>query len=345
MDHDKVAIIGSGNWGSAISIIIGKNCQEHDCFDTTVMMYVHNEPVTVTSTVNTATTSNTVTKPLADVINERHENVKYLPGIKLPLNIKATSDIQEACQDATLLVFVTPHQFLMPLMPKIREALTSNSSSSPYSYYYSCRGVNLSKGLDFDEKLKQPVLISTAIEAAMVGSDVGGLQHQQQQQQQRHGFSCGALMGAIVANEVAAGELCEATLACDFGQLTNERTRKLFNAPMFRVQHIYDTSGAQIGGALKNVIALGAGFVDALGLGGRCWLLVVRYYLGITVLRDERIGVIFFNQSFVHFFPYLKSPTQTFTLHTLFASLFRKYKVGLASNRIVRNGKIWTIFL
>ena len=73
---------------------------------------------------------------LTEIINTRHENVKYLPGIPLPSNVIAVADLAEACRDATLLIFVLPHQFLPKLLPIIRE------NAHPL-----CRGVSLIKGL------------------------------------------------------------------------------------------------------------------------------------------------------------------------------------------------------
>ena len=49
---------------------------------------------------------------LSKVINEKHENIKYLPNIALPENVVAVPDLDEACKGANLLIFVAPHQFL-----------------------------------------------------------------------------------------------------------------------------------------------------------------------------------------------------------------------------------------
>jgi hypothetical protein len=51
-------------------------------------------------------------RKLSEIINTEHENVKYLPGHKLPENVVAVTDVLETCHDADMLIFVVPHQFM-----------------------------------------------------------------------------------------------------------------------------------------------------------------------------------------------------------------------------------------
>ncbi|KAK0168353.1 hypothetical protein PV327_002165 [Microctonus hyperodae] len=74
MSKKKVCIVGSGNWGSAIAKIVGANATKHsNKFEECVTMYVFEEMING--------------KKLTEIINEQHENVKYLPGHKLPPNV------------------------------------------------------------------------------------------------------------------------------------------------------------------------------------------------------------------------------------------------------------------
>jgi len=123
---DRVCIIGSGNWGSAIATLVGPNCERLPYYEDKVNMWVYEEIVEVEG----------AKQKLTEVINTRRENVKYLPGIRIPDNVRAVPDLEEACRDATLLVFVLPHQFLPKLLPTIRE-----------SAHATCRGISLIKGL------------------------------------------------------------------------------------------------------------------------------------------------------------------------------------------------------
>lgn len=132
--RDKVCIIGSGNWGSAIATKVGVNCERLEYFESKVNMWVYEETVTL---------KDGRSEKLTKVINQQHENVKYLPDIKLPDNIVAVADLAEACKDATLLIFVLPHQFLPKLLPVIRK-----------SAHPACRGVSLIKGLGECRKKK-----------------------------------------------------------------------------------------------------------------------------------------------------------------------------------------------
>ncbi|KAI5095260.1 glycerol-3-phosphate dehydrogenase 1a [Silurus meridionalis] len=94
----KVCIVGSGNWGSAIAKIVGQNAGRNMKFDSAVKMWVFEEMVDG--------------RKLTDIINTQHENVKYLPGRRLPENVVAVADLVEAVSGADVLLFVIPHQFI-----------------------------------------------------------------------------------------------------------------------------------------------------------------------------------------------------------------------------------------
>ena len=125
--------------------VIGVNCARHSHLDSEVRMWVFEEEVDG--------------RKLSEIINEQHENVKYLPGIKLPENVVAVPDIAEATRGANVLVFVLPHQFLGALCTQIQSNVADD-----------CIGVSLIKGVHFDEE--GIVLISDLIKKDMGGMDV-----------------------------------------------------------------------------------------------------------------------------------------------------------------------------
>lgn len=233
MPH-KVCIVGSGNWGSAIARIVGKNAQQHDTLQTTVEMWVYQEEVNG--------------EKLTDIINKTHVNVKYLPDATLPENVHAEPDLATAAKDATLLIFVLPHQFLGRICPVIKGAVAPG-----------CKAISLIKGIEFEDGA--PKLISSMIKEHLDNMDVS------------------VLMGANVANEVAKDDFCEATIGC-LDPEAADTWKSVFNLPTFRITVVGDVAGVELCGALKNVVALGAGFCDGLGWGGNTKAAIVRIGLG-----------------------------------------------------------------
>lgn len=101
--------------------------------------------------------------------------------------------------------------------------------------------------------------------------------------QEQLGIECSALSGANVANEVAEGKFCETTI----GHRTKEDGKmwqKLFQTPDFRVQLVNDVEGVSLCGALKNVVAVAAGFVDGLELGNNSKAAIIR--LGLLDMKN-----------------------------------------------------------
>ena len=113
-------------------------------------------------------------RKLSDIINTKHENVKYMPNVKLPTNIIADPDLASATKDANVLIFVLPHQFLDGLCERIA------GHHAP-----DCIAISLINGVQFDEQ--GIALVSSTIRAGLNGMDVS------------------VLMGANIASEVAGG--------------------------------------------------------------------------------------------------------------------------------------------
>merc|ERR1719258_938555 len=82
-----------------------------------------------------------------EVINTKNENVIYLPGIPLPETICASPDIKTCVTGATMMVFVIPHNFLAPIVPKMEGAFAPGAV-----------GISLIKGIEFKDS--KPILIS-----------------------------------------------------------------------------------------------------------------------------------------------------------------------------------------
>ncbi|OZJ05781.1 hypothetical protein BZG36_01291 [Bifiguratus adelaidae] len=216
--------------GSAIAKIIGKNVLANkDLFHQEVRQWVFEE------TVNG--------EKLTDIINREHENVKYLPGIKLPENVKALPDLLEACQGATIMVFVLPHQFVRGTCERLKGKIPEHALA-----------ISLIKGLDFINS-----------EIRLISDEIKDILK----------LDVAVLSGANIANEVAREQFSEATIGCRNVE-HGPRLFKLFHTRYFRCNVIQDIVGVELCGALKNVVAIGAGLVDGLEMGNNTKAAIIR---------------------------------------------------------------------
>jgi glycerol-3-phosphate dehydrogenase (NAD(P)+) len=199
----KLAVLGAGAWGTAISCVLAKRME--------VRLWAR-DPALVRS------------------LRETRRNERYLPGVSLPASVLVADELGAAVTGADLVLAATPVAGLRDLLKSIAPV---------DGLVWLCKG--------FEE-------------------GTGAMPHQIAADTLGRGTRFGALSGPSFAEEVARGLPCALTLASSDGAFAREAAERLHGGRM-RVYYTTDLVGVEIGGAVKNVMAIAAGISDGLGLG------------------------------------------------------------------------------
>lgn len=167
----------------------------------------------------------------AEAMRRARENAEYLPGAHFPEALHPTSDPEEALSNAEIAVVAVPSKALFETLSRLPKAPAY---------------VSVTKGLHFSD---HHLLRMSQVIAQVTGQT-----------------KVAALSGPNLAEEIAQFLPAAAVVASEDRELSG-RVQELFSGPSFRVYTSSDVVGVELGGALKNVIALAAGMVDGLGLG------------------------------------------------------------------------------
>lgn len=173
---------------------------------------------------------------VTDAINRTHQNPTFLRGVVLPATLNATSSLPEAIDACDGILFVVPSHVTRPVLTQLTSSL-----SKPVPL------ISATKGIEEGTARLMTQVMEEVLPASM------------------HGLLM-ALSGPSFAAELSAGLPTAVCLAGSNSQLV-QRFQQALISPTFRVYADTDLIGVQLGGALKNVMALAAGVVDGLGLG------------------------------------------------------------------------------
>jgi len=167
------------------------------------------------------------------LMREKRENPHYLPGVKLPEKLNIEGNLKSALINAEIIVFSVPAQNFRSVLESSREYIKSSSTI-----------VNVAKGIEKKSLLRLSQVAEDVI------PDIKYV----------------TLSGPSHAEEVARNLPTTVTVASLDNQLSKE-IQEVFNTERFRVYTNDDIIGVELGGALKNIIALGAGISDGMGFG------------------------------------------------------------------------------
>jgi glycerol-3-phosphate dehydrogenase (NAD(P)+) len=206
----RAAVIGGGSWGTALASVLGHN--GHD-----VTIWSHDAEV-------------------ARTLAAQHENVKYLPGFRLPERVTGTRDLTQALAGAELVVAVNPSHVTRAVM---REALPSLPKATPI--------VCASKGIENETLYTMNEVLEDVLPAEL------------------HPYLV-CLSGPSFAKEVMQKMPTAVVVASPWEKMA-QRVQRCFSSDYFRVYTSVDVTGVELGGSLKNVCAIAAGISDGMGFG------------------------------------------------------------------------------
>ncbi len=206
----RIAVLGAGSWGTALSIILANN--HHS-----VTLWSHKQEYT-------------------DHIRTLHENPSFLPGVKIPEGIVATSDLDRAVEGAEMIVTAVPSQFVRSVMVRLHHL--------PYERLVV---VNVAKGIEVGTLMTMSEVLHDTLPGVPPSS-------------------IATLSGPSHAEEVSR-QVPTTVVAASTNLETAKLVQKTFMTPYFRVYASTDLKGVELGGSLKNVIAIAAGIVDGATLG------------------------------------------------------------------------------
>lgn len=176
-------------------------------------------------------------RDVSETITERGENTAFLPGFSIPRSIQATPEIEAALRDAEIVVSVMPSHHVRASYEQFAPFLRSGQLL-----------VSATKGIE-DESLQR---MSEVIADVLMKFDLS--------------LPIGVISGPSFAQEVAAGSPTAITIASKNAELAS-RVQREFGSQSLRLYTNEDVVGVELGGALKNVIAIASGIVSGLGLG------------------------------------------------------------------------------
>jgi glycerol-3-phosphate dehydrogenase (NAD(P)+) len=203
----RCAVVGAGAWGTALADLLARNGHR-------VVLWAHEPEV-------------------ADAVNARHENDRFLAGVPLDPALVATNDGAHACDGADLVLFVPPSHVLRAVARGIAPGIAGAATLAVATKGIECDSLALMTEVIADELPSRPVV---------------------------------ALSGPSFAAEVAARQPT-AVVAASRDPGAAALVQRALSCETFRVYTHDDVAGVELGGALKNVIAIATGIAEGLGLG------------------------------------------------------------------------------